>query len=194
MVSSEAHPFDHLEASPNADSIYYADLFNIRDKIWMIAGSGKSEAARLASHNKEETDIGRDSIAIIRDNKILYGYHDAGAILKDLTERNKIQDLHKIDFIAYCLNHVQSHDKYKHKDSIIKEVDNKVIADLLTASLYPANMARHFFDKEKLNWLIDPQRRFNRFIELTNDIASSRFLIIPWMASVQEKADLYTSF
>jgi hypothetical protein len=82
VASSESHPFDPLEASPNADSIYYADLFNIRDKIWMITGSGKSVAARLASDNKQEADIGRDSIAIIRDNKILYGYYDAGVMPK----------------------------------------------------------------------------------------------------------------
>lgn len=194
MVNLESHPFAHLEASPNADSIYYADLFNIKGKIWMIIGSGKSKAAQFATENKEEADIGRDSIAIIRDNKVLYGRYDPGAIHKDLTKRNELSGLHKIDFIAYCLSDVQSNNLYENKNRIIEEVDNKVVAVLLSASGYPAFLMRDFFDNKKCDWLTDPQRRFNRFVELTNDITSTRFLIIPWMVSVEEKSALYTSF
>ena len=43
-------------ASQNADPIYYADLFKINNKIWMVTGAGKSKAASIASNNHNEED------------------------------------------------------------------------------------------------------------------------------------------
>ena len=81
------NPFSHLEMSKNADSIYYADLFKINNKICMITGFGKSQAARIAINKNNEADIARDAVAIIRENNILYGCYDPGGtnpVKKDL--------------------------------------------------------------------------------------------------------------
>ena len=181
----------HLEASQNADSIYYADLFKICGKVWMITGCGKSKAARIAINYDNDADIARDSVAMIRYDKVLYGYHDLGAVDKDLSKR---ESLHKIDFIAHCLTEEQTANIYSNKPSIIMKIDNKLLATLLYYSRYPAVFSRDFFNEEQYKWLINPERRFNRFIELTNDIISAQFLIIPWMTSIEEKASLYTTF
>ena len=74
---------DVFEKSEYADSIYYADLFRIDNKIWMIMGHGKSDAARLASNRIEEDDLARDSVAIKVKNNILFAKCDFGAVRKD---------------------------------------------------------------------------------------------------------------
>lgn len=53
-------PFGHPEASEHADSIYYADLFLINGRAWMITGTEKSAAGRLASNRDQANDKARD--------------------------------------------------------------------------------------------------------------------------------------
>lgn len=193
MNSSTTHPFNSLEKSQNADSIYYEDLFEIKNRIWMITGAGKSKAASLAiDKNKQNTDIGRDSIAIVRDSKTLYGCWDPGA---KNNEKNEFYNLYKIDFVAHCLDEATSQSFYENSQLTIQETDNKVLAEFLAdyMYIYPAFLAKHFFNEEEYNWLINPQRHFDRFLELTNNITSTKFLIVPWMSTIEEKAYLYTS-
>ncbi|WWW10908.1 hypothetical protein V7P26_07785 [Arcobacter cryaerophilus gv. pseudocryaerophilus] len=99
-----------FKKSEYADSIYYADLFRINNKIWMIMGYGKSEVARIASNNIEEDDISRDSTAIKAKDNILEARFDIGAINTELDEetRNELSKFHKVDYIAYCLSPEQT--------------------------------------------------------------------------------------
>ena len=114
--------FAHLTASQHADSIYYADLFKINNKIWMIAGTGKSKAASIASDHNKEDSIARDSVAIIKKNNVLYGRYDPGAI--NPAHMNDKHALYKIDFIAHCLNDIQSQNFYLDKPLEIIKIDN----------------------------------------------------------------------
>jgi hypothetical protein len=185
------NPFSHLEMSKNADSIYYADLFKINNKIWMITGFGKSQAAKIAVNKNDKSYIAQDAVAIIRDNNILYGCYDSGAInsfAKDLPT------LHKIDFIAYCLSDVQSQDFYLENPRAIEEINNNFVAIHLNNFPYTGSTARYICSSNQYNWLSDVQRRYDRFLELTDNITTTQFVVVPWMVTVEEKALLYTSF
>ena len=184
------NPFSHLEMSKNADSIYYADLFKINNKICMITGFGKSQAARIAINKNNEADIARDAVAIIRENNILYGCYDPGGtnpVKKDL------HAIHKIDFIAYCLSDVQSQNFYLENHRTIEEVNNNFIAIHLNDFHYTGSLAKYFCSPNQYNWLLDIQRRYDCFLELTNNITTTQFVVVPWMATVEEKALLYTA-
>lgn len=46
-----------LILSDKWDSIYYADLFKIKNKVCMITGAGKSEASRMAVDNNKDANL-----------------------------------------------------------------------------------------------------------------------------------------
>lgn len=186
-----SNPFSYLEMSKNADSIYYADLFKINNKIWMITGFGKSQAARTAINKNDKADLARDAVAIIRDNNILYGRYDPGAINP---VKKDLHALHKIDFIAYCLSDVQSQNFYLENPRVIEEVNNNFVAIHLNDFHYTGSLTKYFCSSNYYNWLLDVQRGYDRFLELTDNITTTRFVVVPWMVTVEEKALLYTSF
>jgi len=194
MTNLKINPVADLEASKYVDSIYYADLFKIKGKIWMITGSGKSRAGIIACNRDVENQIADDAVALIQDNKILYGRHDRGAVPKDSIKRERDHRFYKIDYIAHCLTEEQSRDFYENKAPAIVEIDGKSLSLLLSERLYPAWQVRHFFSEEQCEWLANPKRRFDRFLELTNNIIDTKFLVVPWMKNIEEKAFLYTSF
>ena len=180
-----------LLISDKLDSIYYADLFKIKDQIWMITGAGKSKAARLASNYNKDADLARDAVAMLRDNNTLYGRWDAGAF----NPTKDIDPWYKLDFIAHCLTEEETQKFYSNKPAIIEEINNSLLATFLAGyiHIYPIFMARNLISIEKYMWLRDPQKRINRFLELTNKIIITRFMMVPWMNSIEEKALLYTS-
>lgn len=91
---------DNLDPSPTADSIYYADLFRIAGRCWMIMGSGKSDAARIASEKDRAADLARDSVALIRDGDVLHGRYDLGALPKDPARREEVCPVRRLDVVA----------------------------------------------------------------------------------------------
>jgi|LauGreDrversion4_2_1035121.scaffolds.fasta_scaffold752443_2 hypothetical protein len=95
-----------MEISEHADSIYYADLFRIDSKVFMLTGSGKSIAARIASHENPNDDLARDGVTIVNINGKINGRYDLGAMCK-----NKPKDtytFHELDFIAHSLTESQT--------------------------------------------------------------------------------------
>ncbi len=185
--------FADLEPSPYADSIYYADLFKINNRVWMITGCGKSTAAMIATNYEKTADLARDGVAIIRNNNILYGCWDIGSINKDQNKNKELHESHKIDYIAHCLTQKESEEVYSNTVSLF-EIDNKHLSILLSDYEYPAFMASRLFSLQKYKWLIDPIRRFNRFIELTTGVTSIKFFIVPWMPNTEDRASLYLNY
>jgi hypothetical protein len=194
MITSNRNPFAHLKPSQYADSIYYADIFKLGSKVWMITGTGKSEAASIASNFSREADIARDSVGIIQNNNELYGLYDPGAAQKDPIKAEELSKKYKIDYIAHCLNETQTKSIYADKMMEITEVDNRLVALLLTEFTYPAGLARQFFNELEFHWLVNPERRFNRFLQLTDNIVDTKFLLVPWVESAEGKAILYNSY
>ncbi|MEM7174326.1 MAG: hypothetical protein AAF443_00145 [Chlamydiota bacterium] len=162
----------------------------------MITGAGKSKAANLSISSCREGDLARDSVAIVRKGLDLFGSYDTGAIQKDPEKRKSINGLHKIDFIAYCLPEDETKDLFQNESPKIVAASNRFLITLSLAynPIYPAVEARRFFSGEQLFRLQDTKRRFDRFLELTNNTSSIKFLIVPWMETLEAKASLYSEF
>ena len=158
----------------------------------MITGAGKSKAAFLSSQG--EGSLARDTVALLREDSDLFGYHDSGAIFKDPNEQKTTFSIHKIDFIAHCLNDDETKKLFIEETLRIIKVPNIFLAGFLIKYIYPILSGRGFFSEEQLLFLHNPERRYNRFLELTKDISSTKFLVVPWMGSIEEKACLYKNF
>lgn len=185
--------FSHLKPSLFVDSIYYADLFRFNDAIWMITGCGKSKAARIIIGKNDVNDLGRDTIAIKSENNIILGRYDSGAINPNIEDLHKF---HKINYIAHCLTENQSKEL---KDLgitklFIMEVDNKLLARFLSDYPYPGYSIQHFFSEEECIRLRNSERRYNRFLEISDNCVNTKFVIVPWANSLEEKALLYKEF
>lgn len=161
----------------------------------MITGGGKSKAAIIACNNDvEKNQFSSDSVALIQNNNILYGRNDRGVVPKDPIKREKYHSFHKIDYIAHCLTPDETKILYEHNHLAIMKVDAVSLNSKLSDRMYPALPLRHFFNEEQYNWLANRKRRSDRFLELTKGIIDTKFLLIPWMKTLEEKASLYSSF
>lgn len=180
----------NFKPSIHADSIYYADLFRINNKVWALTGCGKSDAGRIASNKIEADDLARDSVALTRVGDDLFGHYDLGGV--GAYAATPTPNL--ISAIAYCLDQTETQKMYGRKPLEIAEADNKTIALLLSDRQYPGSLARHVFSSSEHQQLIYPMRRLERFIELTQPPVNTRFLMIPFMPTVEQKASLYTQF
>lgn len=67
------------------------------------------------------------------------------------------------------------------------EVDNKLVAKLLSSYQYPGYSVTHFFSEEECIRLRNPERRYNRFLEITNNCVNTKFVLVPWTNSLEEK-------
>lgn len=184
-----------FKKSEYADSIYYADLFRINNKIWMIMGYGKSEAARIASDNIDEDDISRDSTAIKVKDNILEARFDIGAINTELDEetRNKLSKFHKVDYIAYCLSPEQTLKVYNGEKKIIDvSLDDMSICSSIYC--YPGYGAQMVFSKHELANLNHTERRIEKFKEIVSQTKDIKLLLVPYMETLKEKANLYKAY
>ena len=159
----------------------------------MITGCGKSKAAQFIIGNNRDNDLGRDATAIKSENNSIFGRYDSGAINPNLEELHKF---HKIDYVAHCLTENQS-EELKDLGAMklsIMEVDNHRVAKLLSSYQYPGFSIKHFFSEEECIRLWNPERRYNRFLEITHNCVNTKFVLVPWANSLEEKAILYKDF
>ena len=191
MVAQRTEP---MERSAHADAIYEADLFVINGRTWMIGGTGKSQAATLASRGDAGADLARDSVGIIRDGDTLHGRFDPGALPIDPVERERRHRIRKLDAIAYCMSAAETVHAFSHRPCAIAPVDNKMIGWMLSSSMYPARWAPFYFDPGESARLLNRKLRLLRFLQLTEGIVDTRFLVLPWMPRVEAKAALYVNY
>jgi hypothetical protein len=180
-----------LAPSPHADAIYLADLFLIDGRAWMIGGAGKGRAAVLASGGDPTAEIARDSVAVQSDDDALYGRFDPGALPRDAAERDACHPRRRFDAIAYCLSEAETAQAYSGRPLAIAPVDNKMLAWTASCQIYPGHLAPLYFEPAQIARLINRNLRVTRFLQLTDGIAGARFLVVPWMATVEAKAALY---
>ena len=186
--------FSHMKFSPFADSIYYADLFKFGDTVWMITGAGKSKAARIVIDDDSDRDLGRDAVSLKLEKDYLFGRYDPGGELKNNDDLNQF---YQIDFIAHCLTENQTND-LRHSSgqelNSVLEADNHLIANLLCHYPYPGYMVKDFFDADTCVKLRDPKRRYDRFLELTDKVINTKFILVPWADNLECKATFYEEF
>lgn len=185
-------PFIKSDLSEN---IYYADLFQIGKYIWMIMGYGKSDAARIATKKDSNCDYSRDCVAISAVNSELLGRFDPGAINTDIDQSLFTQ--RKIDIVAYCLSPEQTQEIYiePKRDLEIIEIDNELMSRL--SIIYPWSAwaaSDRLYSREELIHLRDPERRINKFKSVTDEVKKVKFVILPFMNAIEEKAALYTNY
>ena len=185
-------PFLNLRASDTPENIYYADLFVINNRNWMILGHGKTDAARIASDKKDECMVATDAVAILRKGNELFGRYDPGA----LSPNEELHRLLKLDAIAYCLAEEETQKVFAPRGGKHEVVDggNVLLAPLCVTYPYPAYMAPHFFSETQFQWLANPKRMLDQFLTLTKDAVGTKFLIVPFMPTVEEKAALYCDY
>lgn len=187
------HPYAHLVPSDTPENIYYADLFRINDRNWMIQGYGKTHAAQIASDKKLEAMYATDSVAIIREGNALSGRYDPGALT---TKNSDVSKPHKLDAIAYCLDEEQTVKAFAPRGGVreIVEADADLLSALCATYPYPGSLAPHFFTPQQFAYFSNPRRMVERFKALTVGIVGTKFLIVPHMPTVEDKAVLYTKF
>ncbi len=190
------HPFSRFKPTDAAENIYYADLFRINNRNWMILGSGKSKAAMIASNDEKEAMYGTDSIAILREGDRLWARYDLGVLPTVTHENPELWTKHRLDAIAYCLDEEQTQFLAEASGTTHSIVSTgfRTLSSLCATYPYPAAMALHFFSTAEFERLSDPDRMMQRFAELTSGTKGTSFLLVPHMARVEEKADLYRTY
>lgn len=186
-------PFGNFVRSDTPENIFYADLFQMNGRNWMIQGYGKTNAARIATGKNSDFMYATDSVALIRKGDTLWGRYDLGASSNYDSELNKF---HKLDAITYCLSEAQTIKAFAPtggKREIV-DVDYEVLSALCATYPYPASLAFHFFTQEEAEHFANPMRMTERFVELAKDTVGTKFLLIPYMPLVEEKAALYINF
>ena len=158
-------------------------------------GYGKSEAARIASNNIEEDDISRDSTAIKAKDNILEARFDIGAINTELDEetRNELSKFHKVDYIAYCLSPEQTLEICNDQKKII-DVSLDKMSICSSIYVYPGCGAQMVFSQKELIDLNDTKRRITKFKEIVSQVKDIKLLFIPYMETLEEKANLYKEY
>lgn len=178
-----------------AENIYYADLFHIGKYVWMIMGYGKSDAARIASNRDSKCDYSRDCVAISTVNSELFGRFDPGAINTDIDQSLFTQ--RKIDIVAYCLSPEQTQEIYiePKRDLEIIEINNELMSRL--SIIYPWSAwaaSDRLYSREELTYLRSPERRMDKFKSVTDQVKDVKFVMLPYMDTIEEKAALYTNY
>lgn len=188
-----SHLFANHIPTSTPENIYYADLFEINGRTWMIQGFGKTEAARIATNKNDKCMIGLDSVAIVQNGNTLEARLDQGGAA---SYSSGPCALHKLDVIAYCLSPEQTEKAYKPRDGKLEivEVDNKVLASLCSTYPYPGALVPNFFTSSEVEYFHNKWRMTQRFLELTTGTVGTRFLLVPYMPLVQDKAELYRGF
>ncbi|MCW8879404.1 MAG: hypothetical protein OQJ89_06775 [Kangiellaceae bacterium] len=177
-----------------ADSIYYADLFRIEGKVWMIMGYGKSEAARLASEDDRACDLSRDCVALKVSDNELYGRYDPGALGAYNDEDSELHKFHKIDFISYCLSPEQTNEVFVSTARKIIDCDPGLMSKLCVIYPYPAYAAQFAFSPEEIEELADSERRSNTFLKLITASNFKNLVLVPFMSKLESKAELYKNY
>lgn len=173
------------------DSIYYADLFSIHGKVWMIMGCGKSAAARIASNKEEDADIARDGVAITEKNKQLFGRYDIGASGAHADPTSTLHAFHEINFMAFCLNEQETEEVFGDRPRKLIATTAEAMAKLSVVNPYPASAAQLVCSPDEIKTYAAPELRERRFMEIVSATEFDTFLLVPFMATVDEKAVLY---
>lgn len=179
-----------MALSPYVENIFYADLFTINGKNWMVMGEGKSTAARSACNKDPKCDLARDGVALTRNGDDLYAHFDLGASGVNAADPVK----HKVDAIAYCVEAKHSSKLFSNTGNVIVEADNNMVAAFASGWPYSGSAAMHLVTQQQWNELENPVRRLKFMTSLTDGVTSTKFLLVPYMPTVEDKADLYRNY
>lgn len=175
----------NLAASPLAENLFCADLCIIRDRVWLILGNGKTEAAAIAANHDPLANLGQDCIALQRDgDRLAAGFYSASDSIV----------WHGLDVVAYCFNSAETAKTYQNKLAAMLEVNPSAVALLASNAPYPPAAASQITNPQQRAQLEDANRRWQRFTDLTKAVVGTAFVIVPYMYSAADKAALYREY
>ena len=175
----------------NVPGSVYQLQFRINGKVWALTGAGKSEAGRAATSMRREDDLARDSVAFIRQGKMLLGRYDPGALNQTLLDSHHA--LHPLAAVVCCLSEEETAEFYGGHALGLVDIDAETVGYPLVLRPYPAPLAQHFFDKSALAYLYDHSRRLRQWHKITAGVTGTRWLLAPWMPTADGKGALYSS-
>ncbi|QTP14788.1 hypothetical protein [Serratia symbiotica] len=178
--------------SQNAKNVYYADVHIINGKGCFFTGSGKSECGRLASSNPEKSIY--DSVGLTRIGQELFAYYDPimiPAMNKKFPDTNS---LIKIENFIFCFTDQSTESIFKDNKKEILECGSNEFVQIskfnicLTAD--PLGLIKGKLGDDEYYDLIDENKRGFRFIETIDGVINAKYIGLPWMDSIEEKAKL----
>ncbi|WP_431823546.1 hypothetical protein [Burkholderia sp. F1] len=177
--------------SPYVGSLYYADLFRISGKIWMIMGEGKTAAARIASKEVGSDELALDGVALAIQGGQLVGRFDLGG--GEASADHTDSPFFLIDRIAYCLDERQTSEAPRSVSRTeLHAVSANQMAYMAATKPFPgwgakrAGMSEADYRKYE-----DRDRREAKFFELVTQANFRDFVFVPYMKTVADKAALY---
>jgi hypothetical protein len=171
--------------NPRANQIFYADAFIIEGKGCLIMGHGKTSMGKLASDKVRENEIGPDQICLIRDGNTLYGQYDL-----DLVPDTYVPKPHVIHHMVRCLNKDETAAIFQSNvrklfltsyDRFVQLCQFNITFTIDPMGTMRARMGEAYAEH------VSPQKRIERFRQLTASIPGMQFIVLPWMDTVEEK-------
>jgi len=162
-------------------TFYCASLYSIKEKTWLILDYEKFFTSKNV--DGKNLDATKYVVDVIRKNDDLIGVCiDSNAI----PENSLAPIPRKIDAIAYCLNKQQT-------DVVFNQVDSKTAVLQTTAEilflLYDSCMYKVYFSSNAL-----PNDQRKKISALINYIPSTKFLVIPYTSTTEEREKLCLAF
>lgn len=181
----------HFIVSPYIDALYYADLFRINGKIWMIMGEGKTTAARIASKEVKNDELALDGVALALHGGRLVGRFDLGG--GEASADHTDSPFFRIDRIAFCLDERQTSEAPRSVSKTeLHAVSAKQMAYMAVKKDFPGwGAKRAGMSEADYRKYADRDRREAKFFDLLTESNFRDFVFVPYMKTVADKAALY---
>ena len=180
-----------LVLSPRIMNIYYSDMFIINGRGCLIMGHGKSHCARIASGDSRSNEVGQDLICLSRTGDELFGHYEMSHVPNVFKPEPS-----KIEVFVRCLSEEETNKTFNGNklDILFAEHDSffQACRFNITFTVDPMGTLRQSLGNRYPEY-VDHDQRGIRFHKLTSGLPGAKYLVLPWMPSVEEKATLLKS-
>ena len=174
--------------SPRIMDIYYSDMFLINGKGCLVIGHGKSDCAQIASDKNRENEVGQDSICLSRKGDDLYGHFEMSHIPDSFEPKP-----HKINTFVRCLSKEETEQTFNGRklEILLAEHDSffQSCRFNITFTVDPMGLLRKSLGERYAEY-VDQDQRGHCFYDITRGLKDIKYLVLPWMPSVEEKSEL----
>jgi hypothetical protein len=179
--------------SPRADQIFYADAFVIEGRGCLVMGHGKTEMCRLATDKVRDVEIGPDHICLIREGDCLYAQFEMIQ-----TCDAYVPTPHPVHHMIRCLSDAETARAFGPGPRSLSLTDYDEFVRLchfnITYNPDLLGALRSEMGPVRYGEFASPARRVERFRALTSGVPGMRFIVVPWMDSVEEKAKMLREY
>lgn len=176
--------------SPNLLNIFYADAFMYKHYGCLVMGTGKSDFSSLTTSSGVVIE---DFCCLSRKGNHLLTHHEPYIIKEGYIPNNILE----INTFIYCLSDDATAEVFGRKPRIILNVDYNSFFQSsrfnICFTIDPMLKLKNNTNEAIYKEFTDHNSRGFRFRDLTWNINNSKFLIIPWMNSALDKANLLKS-